>query len=115
MIAIVTAEEAFNTQKGPVVAVFHQYAYTGKGKTILSCAQLEAFKHVVYDKSLKFGGKQKIETIGRYIIPLNIWSGLPYITIQLFTDKEWDKLPHMTLTANVDWDSSIVDCEQENN
>jgi hypothetical protein len=29
------------TQPGPVIAIMHQYAYTGKGKTIHSCGQLE--------------------------------------------------------------------------
>ena len=112
-IPIVTAGGVVNTQKGPVIAIMHQYAYTGKGKSINSCAQLEAHKQKVHDKSTKVGGKQRIETLDGYIIPLNIRSGLPYMSIRPFTSKEWDDLPHVILTADVDWDPTIIDCELE--
>ena len=114
-IAIVTAGGVINTQKGPVIGILHQFAYTGKGKTILSCVQLEAFKQVVHDKALKVGGKQRIETLDGFIIPLNIHNGLPYMNIRPYSDREWEELPHITLTADVDWDPSIIDCEQEDN
>ena len=61
-ISIVMAGGVIITQKGPVIAIMHQYAYTGKGKSIHSCAQLEAHKQTVHDKSMKVGGKQCIET-----------------------------------------------------
>jgi hypothetical protein len=93
----------------------HQYAYIGKGKTIHSCTQLEAHKQTVHDRSKKVGGKQHIETLDGYIIPLNIRQGLPYMTIRPYTDKEWETLPHVILTADVDWDPSILDFEQEDN
>jgi hypothetical protein len=80
-IPIVTAGGVINTQKGPVIAIMHQYVYTGKGKSIHSCAQLEAHKQTVHDKSIKVGGKQRIETLDGYVIPLNIRSGLPYVSI----------------------------------
>ena len=56
-IPIVTAGGVINTQRGPVIAIMHQYAYTGKGKSIHSCAQLEAHKQTVHNKSMKVGGK----------------------------------------------------------
>ena len=108
-IPIVTAGGVINTQKGPVIAIMHQYAYTGKGKSIHSCAQMEAHKQTVHDKS----GKQRIETLDGYVIPLNIRSGLPYMSIRPYTNKEWDILPHVILTADVDWDPTIIDCEIE--
>ena len=80
-IPIVTAGGVINTQKGPVIAIMHQYAYTGKGKSIHSCAQLEAHKQTVHEKSMKVGGKQRIETLDGYVIPFNIRCGLPYVTI----------------------------------
>ena len=40
-IPIVTAGGVINTQKEPVIAIMHQYAYTGKGKSIHSCATLK--------------------------------------------------------------------------
>src|SRR5687768_11416230 len=114
-IPIVTAGGVVNTQKGEVIAIMHQYAYVGKGKTIHSCGQLEAHKQAVHDKSIKVGGKQRIETLDGYIIPLNIRQGLPFMTIRPYTDAEWEQLPHAILTADTDWDPSILDCEQEDN
>src|SRR5687767_5591732 len=75
-IPIVTTGGVVSTQKGEVIAIMHQYAYVGKGKTIYSCTQLEAHKQTVHDKSKRVGGKQQIETLDGYIIPLNICQGL---------------------------------------
>ena len=81
-IPIVTAGGVVNTQRGPVIAVMHQYAYTGKGKTIHSCGQLEWYKNDVNDRSIKVqGGLQRILTLDRYAIPINIKDGLPCVTI----------------------------------
>ena len=45
-----------NTNQGPVIAVFHQYALGGKGRTIHSALQIEAFGLVVEDKSRLLSG-----------------------------------------------------------
>ena len=110
---IATVGGVVHTQKGDVIAIMHQFAYTGKGKTILSSGQLEAFNQTVHDKSAKVGGKQHIQTLDGYVIPLNIRQGLPYLSVRPYTDKEWEDLPHVTLTADVDWDPSILDNELE--
>ena len=110
-IPIVTAGGVINTQRGPVIAIMHQYAYTGKGKSIHSCVQLEAHKQAVHDKSMKVGGKQCIVTLDGYVIPLNIRSGLPYMSIRPYTDQKWDHLPHVIFTADTDWDPTIIDHE----
>ena len=112
-VPIASVGAVMNTQKGDVIAIMHQFAFTGKGKTIISSGQLEAFKQTVHDKSIKVGGKQRIETLDGYIIPLNFRQGLPYVTFRPYTDKEWETLPHVTLTADVDWDPTILDCETE--
>src|SRR5687768_2734855 len=114
-IPIVTAGGVVTTQKGEVIAIMHQYAYAGKGMTIYSCGQLEAHKQAVHDKSIKVGGKQRIETLDGYIIPLNIRNGLPFMTIRLYSDTEWESLPQVVLTADIDWNPSILDHEQEEN
>ena len=59
-ISIVTAGGVIKTEKKSVIAIMNQYAYTGKGKSIHSCEQLEAHKQMVHDKSIKVGGKQSI-------------------------------------------------------
>jgi hypothetical protein len=87
-VPIVTAGMVVNTQKGEVIAILHQYAYTGKGKTIHSSGQLEAFKQDVYDKSVKVGGKQQIETPDGYVIPLNFRNGLPYLSMRPYNNAE---------------------------
>ena len=35
------------------------------------------------------------------------------MSIRPYIDKAWDILPHVILTVAVDWDSSILDFEQE--
>jgi hypothetical protein len=42
-LCIVTAQALMETQKGNVIAVFHQIAILGKGKSILSCIQMEHY------------------------------------------------------------------------
>ena len=112
-IDIVTSGAVINTHKGEVIAIMNQYAYTGKGKTIHSCGQIEAYKIDVNDKSIKVGGQQRIVTPDGYIIPLNIKGGLPYMSMRPYTDKEFEELPHVILTADVDWDPSILDYDLE--
>ncbi len=52
-IPIVSCGGVVQSQKGPIIAILHQFAHTGKGKTIISPAQLESFNQTVYDKSRK--------------------------------------------------------------
>ena len=33
------------------------------------------------------------------------------MTIRPFTDKEWEDLPHVILTADTDWDLTVIDCK----
>jgi hypothetical protein len=109
-IPIVTAAGVVTTQHGPVIAIMPQYAYLRSGKTIHSAAQLEHYQNVVNDRSIKVqGGLQRILTLDGYVIPINIVDGLPYISLRPYDDDEWDKLPHIILTSNLDWDPSILD------
>ena len=48
-LPIVTVGGVVQSQRGPVIAIMHQYAYTGQGKTIHSSAQLEWFQNKVRD------------------------------------------------------------------
>jgi hypothetical protein len=99
----VTDGAVVKTQCGEVSVILHQYAYTGKGKTIYSSGQLEWYKQEVDDKPIKVGGKQCIKTLGGYVIPLDVKSGLPYVKMRLYTNKEWDSLPHVVLTGDGNW------------
>ncbi len=108
-IPIVTAGGVIQTQHGPVIAILHNSAHIGKGHTILSAIQLEHFGCNVDEKSIRFGGKQSIQTADGYVIPIDIRNGLSYINLRPFTDKEWDTLPHVIMTSANDWDPGEYD------
>ena len=109
-IPIVTAGGVAQTQKGEVIVILHQYAFTGKGETIHSAAQLEWYKNDVNDKSIKVeGGLQRITTNDGYVHPINICDGLPYVQLRPYTDKEYKDLPHVIWTGDTDWDPCVLD------
>ena len=111
-VPIGTVGGVVTTQKGPVIAIMHQYALLGKGSSIHSPCQLESYKNDVNDKSVHVqGGSQQIKTLDGYSIPLVIKSGLARLPIRPFTDAEWDSLPHVFLTAEAEWDPTVVDHE----
>jgi hypothetical protein len=58
-VPIGTVGAVVNTQRGEVIAIMHQYAYTGKGGTIHSSGQLKWCGNDVNDHSIKIdGGRQ---------------------------------------------------------
>ena len=52
---------------------------------------------------------QQITTPEGYVLPLNFKSGLPYLPICPYTDQEWNTLPHIIFTSDIDWDPSGAD------
>ena len=52
---VVTAATLLNTSLGKVIGIFNEYAYLGKGSSIHSSGQLEWFKTLVDEKSIKVG------------------------------------------------------------
>jgi hypothetical protein len=114
-IPIVTAGVVVSTQRGDVIIIMHQYAWTKKGKTIHSSRQLEWYKQDVDDKSRRVGGKQRIKTIDGYYIPINIQSGLPYVGQRPYTNDGWDTLPHVVLTGDTEWHPSVLDNNLDDN
>ena len=103
-----TAAGVTETHVGPVIAIFHQGAYHGRGRSIIAPAQLEAFGVSVSDQHRAFGGMQCISADG-YVIPIAIRNSLPYIPLRPYTDAEWDSMPHIFLTSDEDWDPSLYD------
>jgi hypothetical protein len=58
-VPIGTVGAVVNTQRGEVIAIMHQYAYTGKGGTIHSSGQLEWCGNNINNRSIKIdGGRQ---------------------------------------------------------
>jgi hypothetical protein len=108
-LRIVTAQALVCTHKGDAIATFHQMALLGKGKSILSCLQMEAFGADINDRSrLLPGGKQRI-VIDGYQLPLNFKNGLPYLRCRKPTEDDLSSLPHIIMTADIDWDPSTYD------
>ena len=109
-LKIVTAGGVVISQRGKIIVIFHQFAYVPGGKTIISCPQLESFGIIVDDKSKVLKrGEQCITTLEGYVIPMNFINGLPYIPMRPFSNAEWNTLPHIILTSNMEWDPSVLD------
>ena len=99
------------SQYGDVIAIMHQYAIAGKGRTVHSSTQLEHCKNEVFDRSQRAqGGLQCIRTLDGYVHPIDILNGLAHTPMRPFTDDEWDRLPHVIWTSDQPWDPSIMDC-----
>jgi hypothetical protein len=52
---------------------------------------------------------QLIITNDGYEFPLHVRNGLSYLDLRPFTDQEFQTLPHVIMTSDVDWDPSILD------
>ena len=71
-VPLSTVAAVLNTTDGPIIGIFHLYAHYGKGHTLHSPLQLEAFGHKVSDADLVCSpGTQKIVTPEGYTIPLS--------------------------------------------
>ena len=107
---MVTAATLLNTSLGKVIGIFNEYAYLGKGSSIHSSGQLEWFKTLVDEKSIKVGGTQLITTLEGYSVPLLIRDGLAYATsLGRPTNQDRDTYPHVFFTSPDEWDPSVLD------
>ena len=78
---IVQCAPLVNTNHGYVNLIMNEYAYYGKGHTIHSPGQIEWYKNLVEDKSVKVGGTQCITTLDGYAFPLKCTGGLMYLSV----------------------------------
>ena len=107
---VVTAATLLDTQKGPIIGVFHEYAHLGKGKSIHASGQMEWFNCKVDDRSQHVGGTQSIQTSEGYVIPLFIEYGLVYMqSMRIPTDHDLQHYPHVLFTSPDIWDTSVLD------
>jgi hypothetical protein len=109
-VLIGTVGAVVNTQRREVIAIMHQYAYTGKGGTIHSSSQLKWCGNDVNDHSIKIdGGRQRLTTPDGYVIPIDVRRGLPYIMMRPFTHEEFKELPHIRWMSEDNWDPTSLD------
>ena len=107
---MVTAATLLDTQKGPIIGVFHEYAHHGKGKSIHAAGHMEWFNCKVDDRSQHVGGTQSIQTSEGYVIPLFIEYGLVYMhSNRIPTDHDLQYYPHVLFTSPGIWDTSVLD------
>ena len=76
---VVTAAALFDTQKGPIIGIFHEYAHLGKERSIHAAGQIVCFNCKVDDKSKLVVGPQRIEAPDQCMLPLSIEFGLVYM------------------------------------
>ena len=96
---------------GEVIVIMHQHAYHGKNKTIHSSTQIEHHKIKVDDSSIKVVVGQHSNTLDNCNLPMSIRNTLTYVYLRPPTDKEWEDLPHVILTSDMDQDPKGLDCE----
>ena len=105
-----TVAGVLQTQKGPIIGIFHQYAHYGEGNTLHSPLQLGDLGLEVDDHPKQLGlGKQQITTPEGFVIPLSMKEGLMYMDMAPPSDEELDLYPHVTMTKDTPWDPSIYD------
>ena len=98
------------SDKGPIVGVFNQYAHYGEGISIHSPVQFEHFGLQVDDKcSALSPTSQTITTPEGYVIPLRIHHGLVYMDMYPPSYDELARLPHVMMTRDAPWDPSCMD------
>ena len=78
-------------------------------KTINYSPQIEYYKNIVDDHSIKAGGGQHITTLDKHKIPMSIRGSLPYMSLRPHTNKEWSTLPRVILTSDSDWEPTCLD------
>ena len=107
---LVTAAALMDTQKGPIIGIFHEYAHLGKDRSIHAAGQMGWFNCKVDDRPKVVGGAQRIETSDGYVIPLSIASGLAYMhPIRIPTDNDLELYPHVFFISPETWDASVLD------
>jgi len=108
---IVTAGTTVRSNCSLLILIMNQYAHAGKGHYIHSSPQMEYYGLSVNEKLRKVGGLQQITTNDGFVFAVNIRRGLPYLDMRPYTDKEWDKLSHVIITHEADWDPEVLDNE----
>ena len=107
---VVTAATLLDTQKGPIIGVFHEYAHLGKGRSIHAAGQMEWFNCKVDDRSQHVGGAQSIQTSEGYVVSLSIEYGLVYMhSMRIPTDHDLQNYPHVLFISRDIWDTSVLD------
>ena len=110
-LPIKTVGAYVESQRGGVICVFNEMAYTGQHTTILSAIQLEDYGVMVDDKASNLNGTQMLVTPDGFAFPLAISNGLPYLQMRPYTRKEYRDLPHVIMTSEAIWNPRKYDTD----
>jgi hypothetical protein len=110
-VQLCTVAGLLQSQKGPIIGIFHQYAHHGTGQTVHSTNQMRHFGIHIDDTPRTFGGSQIVQTPDGYAIPLSIRNGLAYMDMKAPTQEEIDSYPHVMFTSDMPWDPQVLDNE----
>jgi hypothetical protein len=108
-IPIATVAAKVRTTSGEIIMIFHQFAYTGVGRTIISPGQSEFYKHIFHDQHRSTGGHQLIQTMDNHVVPLQGMEGLLYVDISKPSKRDMEILPQVEMTSDATWDPAILD------
>ena len=67
--------------------------------------------NILFDTAKRHGGKQALYTPEGYVVPMHVRNGLFYIDMQPPSDHDMLQYPHTFITADHEWDPSILDDE----
>ena len=102
------------TQSGhEVILIFHEYAVVEDGRTIHSSLQLEHGGIHVCDVHPEHGGSLEINTSDGLTFPMAFRQGLPYLRLRPFTDDEWNRYPHYTVTNASPWNNNMLQYDRD--
>jgi hypothetical protein len=110
-LRIATVAGYIESTTGPIIGIFNQYAYYGKGKSIHSVMQMKHFGLNIDDDSKFLGGEQRIVTKDGFVIPLHVRDGLIYMDMRKPTDNEMSTFRHVAFTSAEHWDPSVYDSD----
>ena len=92
-----------------VLMIFHEYGELPNGKTIHSKIQLCDNQSKVYDDPEMLDGRQCIDTLEGYSIPIDFENGLAYIKMQYPSPEDMENLPCVVMTRDAPWNPSRYD------